>query len=101
MYQKPAVLANGDMIPCAPLAGPYGYAGIRMDNVKEAGLQKAMTGGAFVDAITHNAGEKLRVNKKCGSCKWAKNCQGGCPAMSFVFDGSLLGSRSDKMHLFQ
>lgn len=100
MYQKPAVLANGDIIPCAPLAGPYGNAGIRMDNVKEAGLQKAMTGGVFVDALTHTAGEKLRENKKCGSCRWAKNCQGGCPAMSFVFDGSLLGSDPTKCIFF-
>ena len=101
MFHKPSVLANGDIIPCAPLAGLYGNMGIRMDNVKEVGLQKAMTGGVFVDALTHTCGEKLQKNKKCGSCKWGKNCQGGCPAMSSLYDGSLLGTDTTKCVFFK
>lgn len=101
MFHKPSVLANGDIIPCAPLAGLYGTLGIRMDNVKEVGLQKAMTGGVFVDALTHTCGEKLQKNRKCGSCKWGKNCQGGCPAMSSLYDGSLLGTDTTKCVFFE
>ena len=101
MFHKPSVLANGDIIPCASLAGLYGKMGIRMDNVKEVGLQKAMTGGVFVDALTHTCGEKLQKNRKCGSCKWGKNCQGGCPAMSSLYDGSLLGTDPTKCAFFE
>ena len=101
MYNnKPSVLANGDIIPCAPMAGLFASKGIRMDNVKTDGLQKALTSGVFIDAITHTVGEKLRVNPKCGSCSWGKVCQGGCPAVSLLFGGSLLSSDPTKCEFF-
>ena len=33
--------------------------------MKEAGSQKAMTGGVIVDALTADRGKKLRKNKIC------------------------------------
>ena len=91
MMRKISVQANGDIIPCAPLAGLYTLLGIQMGNVKRESLQQLLTEGPFVENVRHTAGEKRQYSQKCGSCRHFKNCQGGCPALSMLFSGSLLG----------
>ena len=71
-----------------------------MENVKTDGLQKALTEGRFISAITKTVGEKLRENQKCGSCAYAAACQGGCPAISTLFGGSVLSTDEYKCTFF-
>jgi radical SAM protein with 4Fe4S-binding SPASM domain len=99
-YEKPSVLANGEMVPCAPLAGLYELRNIPKENVKKDGLKKVLTEGSFVSSLTLTVGQKLRENPKCGSCMYAKNCHGGCPAISILYHGSFLGEDDFKCSFF-
>lgn len=100
MHQKPSVLANGEIVPCAPLAGLYELRNIPKENVKKDGLKKVLTEGSFVSSLTLTVGQKLRENPKCGSCAYAKNCHGGCPAISILYHGSFLGEDDYKCSFF-
>ena len=100
IFDKPSVLANGEINPCTAFAGYYALMGIHMENVKTDGLQKALTGGRFISAVTKTVGDKLRENAKCGSCVYAKVCQGGCPALSTISGGSMLSSDEYKCAFF-
>ena len=95
IFDKPSVLANGEINPCTSLAGLFAQRGIHMENVKTDGLQKVLTEGRFISAITKTVGEKLRENKKCGSCAYAAACQGGCPTLSMISSGGGLLSADE------
>ncbi len=91
MMRKISVQANGDIIPCAPLAGLYTLLGIKLGNVKNDGLQKLLSEGPLIENVRHTVGEKRQYSQKCFRCRHFENCQGGCPALSMLFSGSLLG----------
>ena len=91
MTRKVSVQANGEIIPCAPLAGLYTLLGIKMGNIKTEGLKKTLTEGPLIENVIHTVGDKRTYSQKCGGCPYFENCQGGCPALSMLFSGSLLG----------
>ena len=101
MLKKLSVQANGDIIPCAPLAGLFSLRDIHMGNVKRDGLQKLLTEGTLYEQVTQTAGQKRQANPKCGSCKHFQNCQGGCPAVSMLYGTSLLSSDKYKCVFFE
>lgn len=101
MLKKLSVQANGDIIPCAPLAGLYSLMDIHMGNVKREGLQKLLSEGPLYESVTLTAKDKRLENPKCGSCRHFQNCQGGCPALSMLFGGSLLGTDTYKCAFFE
>lgn len=101
MLKKLSVQANGDIIPCAPLGGLFTLKDIHMGNVKTDGLKKLLTEGALYDCVTHTAGDKRENNPRCGGCRYFENCQGGCPALSFLFGGSELSSDEYKCTFFK
>ncbi len=100
IMDKPSVLANGEITPCTAFAGYYAMMGIHMENVKTVGLQKALTEGRFISAVRQTVGKKLRENRKCGSCVYARVCQGGCPALSTISGGSMLSTDEYKCAFF-
>jgi radical SAM protein with 4Fe4S-binding SPASM domain len=100
IFDKPSVLANGEITPCTSVAGLFAHMGIHMENVKTEGLQKVLTEGRFISAVTQTVGKKLRANEKCSSCIYSKACQGGCPALSSALGGSLLSPDEYKCAFF-
>ena len=100
MLRKLSVQANGDIIPCAPLGGLFTLNDIHMGNVKTDGLKKLLSEGALYDCVTHTAGDKKNANPKCRNCRHFINCQGGCPALSFLFGGSDLSTDEYKCTFF-
>ena len=101
MTNKISVQANGDIIPCAPLAGLYTLLGIEMGNVKRDGLQKLLTEGPLTDHVMQTVREKRTFSQKCAGCRFFKNCQGGCPALSMLFGGNLLSADDYKCAFFE
>lgn len=101
MLNKISVQANGDIIPCAPLAGLYTLLGIEMGNVIRDGLQNVLTDGPLIDHVMQTVKEKRQFSKKCGSCPYFENCQGGCPALSMLFGGNLLSPDDYKCAFFE
>ena len=101
MLRKISVQANGDMIPCAPLAGLFSLKGIHMGNVKREGLQKLFTEGTLYEQVTQTVRDKRQANPKCATCPYFINCQGGCPALSIMLGGSLLSSDGYKCIFFE
>ena len=101
MTNKISVQANGNIIPCAPLAGLYTFMGIEMGNVKRDGLQKLLTEGPLIDHVMQTVKEKRAFSEKCAGCRFFKNCQGGCPALSMLFGGDLLSADVYKCAFFE
>ena len=101
MLRKISVQANGDMIPCAPLAGLFSLRGICMGNVKREGLQKLFTEGTLYEQVTQTVRDKRLANPKCAACPYFINCQGGCPALSIMLGDSLLSSDGYKCVFFE
>ncbi len=101
MTKKISVQANGNIIPCAPLAGLYTLLGIEMGNVKRDGLQKLLTEGPLIDHVMQTVKEKRSFSEKCAGCRFFKNCQGGCPALSMLFGGNLLSADDYKCAFFE
>lgn len=101
VFNKLSIQANGETAPCAPLGGYFALHGIHMGNVHNESLKDLLKGGKLVSGITHTVAEKLRENKKCGACRYAKSCQGGCPALSILSGGSMLSSDKYKCVFFE
>ena len=101
MLKKLSVQANGDIIPCAPLAGLFSLLNIHMGNVKRDSLQRLLTEGTLYEQVTQTAGQKRLANPKCGECRYFPWCQGGCPAVSMLYGGSLLSPDEYKCVFFE
>ena len=101
MLRKPSVRANGEIIPCSPMAGLFSSRGIHMGNVKRDGLQRLLTEGKLFEQVTQTAGQKRLANPKCGECRYFPYCQGGCPAVSMLYGGSLLSPDEYKCVFFE
>ena len=100
-FQKLSVQANGDIIPCAPMAGLFSLRGIHPGNVKREGLQRLLTEGPLFEQVTQTAGDKRLANPKCGTCRYFQCCHGGCPALSILYGESLLSPDIYKCTFFE
>ena len=98
--EKLSVQANGDVIPCARMAGFFNTHALRLGNVKRDGLQKLLTEGTLIENVMHTAGEKRQFSRKCGSCRYFENCQGGCPALSLLSEGNMMEPDATKCTFF-
>ena len=101
LTRKLSVQANGDLIPCAPLAGLFTSRDMHMGNVKTDGLQKLLSGGPMIEQVMQTVEDKRQANEKCAGCRYFRSCQGGCPALSMLFGGSLLSSDLYKCAFFE
>ena len=70
LTRRGSVMADGQILPCAPLAGYCEKAGIQMENVKTQGLQAVLCESSYLEAISHTVREKRQANAKCGSCPY-------------------------------
>ena len=99
---RPALMANGELLPCSPLAGICSSRGISFGNAKVEGLKKLLTqDGPYILETSRTSSEKIAANPKCTDCPWAKGCQGGCPTISTIFGGSFLSCDPFKCAFFE
>ena len=101
VLKKLSVQPNGEIIPCAPMAGILSSRGIHLGNVKQEGLQKMLSEGPLYEQVAYTVKDKMKANPKCASCKYFTHCQGGCPAVGLLFNGSLLGTDDYKCLFFE
>ena len=101
MMIKPSVQANGDVVPCSPLAGIFELKGIHLGNIRERSLKELLTESPFTEMITATVAEKMEKNPECAACPYMKECQGGCPALAFVSGGSVFSPDRYKCVFFQ
>jgi radical SAM protein with 4Fe4S-binding SPASM domain len=101
MMRKLSVQANGDIIPCAPLAGLFTQRDIHTGNVKRERLRDLLSEGPLYEMVTKTVKDKRLANPKCAACPHFSYCQGGCPALSMLFGGSLLSADDYKCVFFE
>jgi radical SAM protein with 4Fe4S-binding SPASM domain len=101
MLKKLSVQPNGEIIPCAPMAGILSSRNIHLGNVKQGGLQKLLSEGPLYDQVTYTVKDKQQANPKCSGCRYFTYCQGGCPAVGLLLNGSPLGTDDFKCLFFQ
>ena len=99
--KMPAVTAEGDIYPCMQMSGKLSAMGIRMGNVKESGLLPLLRSGVYSDTVCTTVGMKADANESCRHCSYFKFCGGGCPALSFNYNGSFLSCDPMKCLFFQ
>ena len=101
MLKKLSVQPNGEIIPCAPMAGILSSRNIHLGNVKQDGLQKLLSEGSLYEQVTYTVKDKRQANPKCAGCRYFMYCQGGCPAVGLLFNGSPLGTDDYKCLFFE
>ena len=101
MLKKLSVQPNGEIIPCAPMAGILSSRNIHLGNVKQEGLAKLLSEGPLYDQVTYTVKDKRQANPKCAGCRYFTYCQGGCPAVGLLFNGSPLGTDDYKCLFFE
>ena len=100
MTKKISVQANGEIIPCSSVAGVFTQRGIHTGNVKSERLQDLLSEGPLYDMVTHTVKDRMLATPKCASCSHFKRCQGGCPAIALLYNGSLLSQDDYKCTFF-
>ena len=95
------VTCEGELVPCMQMSGFMKQRGIHMGNLHEMPLKKALTDGAYIEAVCLDLREKLEDNQKCAACRYFKYCAGGCPALGLNYCGSLTGSDLSKCMFFE
>lgn len=101
MLKRLSVQPNGDIIPCAPMAGILTSRDIHLGNVKQLGLQKMLSEGPLYEQVTYTVKDKRQANPKCANCQYFTYCQGGCPALGLLFNGGPLGTDDYKCLFFE
>ena len=101
ILKKLSVQPNGEIIPCAPMAGILTSRNIHLGNVKQDGLIKLLSEGSLYEQITYTVKDRRQANTKCAGCKYFTYCQGGCPAVGLLFNGSVLGTDDYKCLFFE
>lgn len=96
-----AVTPDGEVVPCNQMSGYYAKHGMSLGNVKTAGLQPLLQGGAYLESVTATVGELFARNPKCGGCEWRRLCLGGCRAIALALTGDLMGVDPAKCAYFQ
>jgi radical SAM protein with 4Fe4S-binding SPASM domain len=101
MLLRLSIQPNGDVIPCAPMAGILTSRDTHLGNVKQEGLQKLLSEGPLYDWVTYTVKDKREANPKCAACRYFTYCQGGCPALGLLFNDSTLGTDDYKCLFFE
>ncbi len=100
--EKISVQANGEIMNCEPMGGWYELYGISMGNVKRpGGLRSALAEGPLVDYVKLTVRQKRAANPKCGVCPYYERCQGGCPVLSILTNGSPLAPDQFKCDFYE
>ena len=81
------IAADGSLYPCMQAGVYLDQLGMKLGNVKEAGLKPLLTEGAYVDMACETIGQFLARNEKCRSCKYARFCAGGCRVCAMYLTG--------------
>ena len=67
MLNKISLQANGELIPCAPLAGLFTLRGVSLGNVKREGLRKLLTEGPLAESVDLRVRDKRNFGGKCAA----------------------------------
>ncbi len=96
-----AVTSSGEVVPCLQMSGYMQEQGLRFGNLHETPLRQILTEGAYVDAVCADLHKQLEDNPKCAACQYYRYCNGGCPALSLLYTGNMLGSDPAKCRFYQ
>ena len=54
-----------------------------------------------MQSVCMNLHKKQKANQKCAECRYFKYCNGGCPALGWLFTGDRNGSDLTKCLFFE
>ena len=92
--------SDGSVVPCNQMSGLLEKRGIDLGNVKN-GLQPLLTSGKYLDAVTCPVSKIYEHSERCRSCEYFRRCQGGCRAISLVFNADYLEADPAKCIFFK
>ena len=83
----PTIAANGNIYPCLQYSGTTEARGVSLGNVVKDGLLPLLKKGVYYDIVHARVSDRLSKDYKCATCEWHTWCNGGCPALGYLFDG--------------
>lgn len=95
------VTPSGDVFPCTPSPGVYKAGGINFGNVFDNGLKPLLQDGKFLNFACTGVRAIEEHDPKCGSCRFFKQCTGGCRLIAFGLTGDLLAHDPMKCAFFE
>lgn len=95
------VTPDGDVFPCTPSPGICKVHGMDFGNVFETGLKKLLQDSRYLAFICKGVHAISDHDEKCASCRYFKQCLGGCRLFALGMNGDVLSHDPAKCLFFE
>ncbi len=91
---------EGRFLPCMPITSCDEQRNFPL--ISEIGVRQCMSDSYYVNFVGSRVETLLKLNRKCGDCKYRYRCCGGCRAIAMLDnDGDLYASDPEACFLFE
>ena len=95
------IMPDGSIYPCTPSSGVYLAHNETFENAFETGLKDILQESRYLTANCTGAHRIAEYDSKCGSCKFFRQCLGGCRVSALELNNSLLAHDDFKCSFFE
>ena len=95
------VTPDGDVFPCTPSPGLYKAHDMHFGNVFQTGLQKILQDSEYLSLVCKGVHAISEHDPKCASCRYFKQCLGGCRLFALGLNGDILSHDPTKCLFFE
>ena len=95
------VLPDGSVYPCVPGSGVYEGNGITFENALETGLKPILQDSRLLSVSCAGTRQIAEHDPKCGSCRYFKQCLGGCRIFALGLNHDLMTHDPSKCVYFE
>ncbi len=95
------ITPDGDVFPCTPSPGLYKSCGMEFGNVFRTGLKKILQDSDYLAFVCKGVHAISDNDKKCASCRYFRQCLGGCRLFALGMNGDVLSHDPTKCLFFE
>ena len=95
------VTPDGDIFPCTPSPGLYKAHGMNFGNVFCTGLKKILQDSEYLAFVCKGVHAISDHDPKCASCRYFRQCFGGCRLFALGLNGDVLSHDPTKCLFFE
>ena len=95
------VTPDGEVFPCTPSPGLYRAHRMHFGNVFKNGLKKILQDGEYLSFVCKGVHAISDHDPKCASCRYFRQCLGGCRLFALSLNGDVLSHDPTKCLFFR
>ena len=80
-----SITSSGEVVPCNQASGLLAKNEMSYGNLHRENLKDILSSGRYIDQVCMTVGDVRKNNSKCDSCKWIRQCGGGCRMAALLF----------------